>query len=107
MASSSATTSKNRSRHGASAKVCALCGEDVSGKPRTKDPNGRYFCAECYQGLLARKRAKKTNGVNDLEVSVPKSPSRPAASAPVAKPPAPTRSNPTLSDDDIPLALED
>lgn len=29
------------------AKVCSVCGEDVSSKPRTKDAQGRYTCVTC------------------------------------------------------------
>jgi len=31
-----------------SPKVCVVCGTDCSHKPRTKDPQGRYYCTECY-----------------------------------------------------------
>lgn len=44
----------------AAAKTCAVCGEDVSAKPRTKDRHGRYYCNACYEQLLARKHAKRT-----------------------------------------------
>jgi hypothetical protein len=30
-------------------KICALCGEDCSGRPRTRDARGRYYCATCYE----------------------------------------------------------
>lgn len=32
----------------APAKICAICGEDCAGRPRTKDPKGRYYCQACY-----------------------------------------------------------
>ena len=25
-------------------KICVICGENVAGKPRTKDKQGRYYC---------------------------------------------------------------
>lgn len=51
-------------------KVCVNCGDDVSGKPRTKDPEGKYYCAGCYGKLQAAAAkppqaaaAKPANGV--------------------------------------------
>ncbi len=35
------------------AKTCIKCGQDCSGKPRTKDAQGRYTCRECYDKLMA------------------------------------------------------
>jgi len=29
-------------------KCCIICGADCTGKPRVKDPRGRYFCRPCY-----------------------------------------------------------
>lgn len=37
-------------------KICGICGEDCAGRPRTKDPQGRYFCQSCYDEALERKR---------------------------------------------------
>lgn len=37
------------------AKSCAFCGIDVSGKPRTKDAQGRYACADCVKKATAVK----------------------------------------------------
>ncbi len=31
-----------------SAKICRLCGQDCSDRPRIRDPKGRYYCRECY-----------------------------------------------------------
>jgi len=30
-------------------KVCIKCGTDCTGKPRTKDPTGRYTCRPCFE----------------------------------------------------------
>ncbi len=30
-------------------KICVICGEDCSGRPRTKDPRGHYYCLPCYE----------------------------------------------------------
>jgi ribosomal protein L40E len=38
-------------------KICGICGRDCSAKPRIRDPRGRYFCRECYEAALQRKRA--------------------------------------------------
>jgi len=39
-------------------KICALCGEDCSQRPRTKDPRGTYYCQSCYE----RARARRSTG---------------------------------------------
>ncbi len=39
-----------------SAKICVKCGTDCSGKPRTKDGQGRYTCKACFDA--AAKAAK-------------------------------------------------
>jgi hypothetical protein len=61
----------------APAKICVLCGQDCSKRPRTKDQQGRYTCDEC----LTRAKA-----------------ARPAAVAPAAPPPP-------IVEDDGPLAI--
>lgn len=38
-------------------KFCNACGDDVSGKPRTKDTRGRYYCKPCYAAAAQRSRA--------------------------------------------------
>lgn len=32
-------------------KICEVCGEDCSGRPRTKDARGRYTCMRCMEEL--------------------------------------------------------
>jgi hypothetical protein len=39
----------------AMAKTCVVCGVDCSGKPRVKDPQGRYCCQPCFDTAEARK----------------------------------------------------
>ncbi len=34
-------------------KICVICGEDCSRRPRTKDPKGRYYCNACYEAARA------------------------------------------------------
>ncbi len=34
-------------------KICLVCGEDVSNKPRTKDAQGRYVCKACVEAKRA------------------------------------------------------
>ncbi|MFM9995235.1 MAG: hypothetical protein ACKVU4_05480 [Phycisphaerales bacterium] len=36
------------------AKTCVVCGQDCSGKPRVKDPQGRYSCKSCHEAVLAK-----------------------------------------------------
>ena len=38
-------------------KICGLCGEDCSNRPRIKDPKGRYYCKACHELALARREA--------------------------------------------------
>ncbi len=38
-------------------KLCFRCGVDVSGKPRTRDSKGRYFCAACEKAAREQKNA--------------------------------------------------
>ena len=38
-------------------KICGLCGEDCSGRPRIKDPKGHYYCMTCYEEALERRKA--------------------------------------------------
>ena len=40
---------------GNSLKVCVICGEDCSGRPRIKDSNGRYYHKSCHEEALRRK----------------------------------------------------
>ncbi len=35
-------------------KVCAVCKQDCSAKPRVKDPAGRYFCKACHATLQSQ-----------------------------------------------------
>lgn len=52
---------------GRTEKICVICGEDCAGRPRTKDPKGRYYCTPCYQRLresrAAARRAPKPDPV--------------------------------------------
>lgn len=38
-------------------KVCVVCKQDVSKKPRVKDPHGRYLCEACYAQSEAKQKA--------------------------------------------------
>lgn len=40
-------------------KICRICGEDCSNRPRTKDRKGRYYCRECYKQASQRRAAAK------------------------------------------------
>jgi hypothetical protein len=40
------------------AKVCVVCKEDCSKRPRTKDAQGRYVCEACVQKLQAKLEAQ-------------------------------------------------
>lgn len=43
----------------ATAKVCIKCGTDCSGKPRTKDAQGRYTCKACFDAMTQKAAAPK------------------------------------------------
>jgi len=38
------------------AKICVICGQDCSDKPRLKDQEGRYYHATCHERALQRRR---------------------------------------------------
>jgi len=59
-------------------KVCERCKADVSGKPRTKDKRGRYFCADCVKALRAKRAASAASADGAGEIGV----APPAVSAP-------------------------
>lgn len=40
-------------------KTCTVCGIDVTGKPRTKDAQGRYICKDCFDKARATQSALK------------------------------------------------
>lgn len=40
-------------------KVCQICGQDCSHKPRAKDANGRYVCKECMERAKDAKLARE------------------------------------------------
>lgn len=72
----------------APAKVCVKCNQDVSKKPRVKDPQGRYLCEPCFAATQAAP-AKPA-------APAPAAQSKPA-SKPVPKPaPKPQDDNPLL-----------
>lgn len=48
---------------GTPAKTCIKCGQDCSGKPRTKDAQGRYTCRECFDKLTAARAAQPAAAV--------------------------------------------
>jgi hypothetical protein len=54
-------------------KICIVCGEDCSGRPRTRDAQRRYTCRVCYETLqAARARAATADAVPfDSEESPP------------------------------------
>ncbi len=37
-------------------KICVICGEDCSGRPRIKDPKGRYYCRKCHESAAENGR---------------------------------------------------
>ena len=39
-------------------KICVVCSEDCSSRPRVKDKKGQYYCRQCYQDAVQRKRVQ-------------------------------------------------
>ena len=54
-----------------SEKICVLCGEDCSTKPRIKDSHGNYYCKTCHQDaeqrIAKRKRPVEIETAPDLK----------------------------------------
>lgn len=42
----------------AEGKICIYCGEDCSGRPRVKDPQGRYACKRCVERQGSQRPAR-------------------------------------------------
>ncbi|MCG3123472.1 MAG: hypothetical protein GIKADHBN_01891 [Phycisphaerales bacterium] len=41
-------------------KICIVCKQDCSRKPRTKDAHGRYICGPCESAAVARRKSPQT-----------------------------------------------
>lgn len=63
----------------APSKVCIVCHQDCSARPRTKDPSGRYTCKDCLDRAASAKLATATAPLQPPEPTV--KPSRPAPAA--------------------------
>ncbi|MEZ6242959.1 MAG: hypothetical protein R3B57_07945 [Phycisphaerales bacterium] len=37
-------------------RICRICGQDCSDRPRVKDAKGRYYCRACAESVAARKK---------------------------------------------------
>ncbi|TVQ57097.1 MAG: hypothetical protein EA377_01195, partial [Phycisphaerales bacterium] len=56
-------------------KICVVCNANCAGRPRVKDPKGRYYCRACYDELQqkvidesrAGEAAEEWNPYADLE----------------------------------------
>ena len=40
-------------------KVCKLCGEDCSTRPRVKDAQGSYYCKTCHAAALEQREQRE------------------------------------------------
>lgn len=49
-------------------KLCVKCGTDVAGKPRVKDPQGRYLCHPCVDRLKAEKSPRTQRASEPVSV---------------------------------------
>lgn len=70
-------------------KICVACGHDCSGKPRTKDPRGQYYCRECYDRRKAELETSGDTPVVALDAIIPPKAAQwpPAVAAEPAPPP--------------------
>ena len=41
------------------AKFCRICGADCTHRPRKKDPQGHYYCKECYEEAAQKTRDRR------------------------------------------------
>ena len=41
-------------------KICVKCGKDVATLKRTKDQEGNYWCAECFETAMEASKARAT-----------------------------------------------
>lgn len=52
-------------------KICVVCHEDCSGKPRTKDVHGNYYCRSCYEQRLEMVRQGQVDVASKPSVAPP------------------------------------
>jgi len=52
------------------AKICVKCQKDVSQEKRVKDPQGRYYCASCYQAGSTASSAPAQESAEDLTAAI-------------------------------------
>ncbi|MCC6230158.1 MAG: hypothetical protein IT432_13150 [Phycisphaerales bacterium] len=52
-------------------KICVVCKQDVSNKPRRKDPAGKYICEDCAKKTAAAKPAVPKPGSPTPKTSAP------------------------------------
>ena len=58
-------------------KPCVKCGVDCAGRPRVKDPKGRYICRGCYEQLKAEHAPESDPPPGDIYAVEPAPPSGP------------------------------
>lgn len=49
-------------------KICVLCREDCSYKPRIKDSHGNYYCKTCHQAAEQRRAGRKPPVQRPVEI---------------------------------------
>lgn len=68
------------------AKICGLCGQDCSDRPRTKDKSGKYFCKGCYDHAASQRAVRAVAPQPPVQAPAsrpsPKPQAKPAASEP-------------------------
>jgi membrane associated rhomboid family serine protease len=52
-------------------KVCVKCGRDVAHEKRVKDPQGRYYCAACYEGTKKAAAGATAGAVSGAATGAP------------------------------------
>ncbi len=64
---------------GPQGKICVVCHCDCTGRPRVKDPKGRYYCRSCYERVSGRHHADDPPRTAAAQRRPVQPPERPAA----------------------------
>jgi len=62
-------------------KVCTICGEDCSSKPRVKDRRGHYYCKPCHDAALNKRNENAQQDDREAQQAMSAPPQVGAASA--------------------------
>src|SRR5207249_2227202 len=69
-------------------KICGLCHQDCSARPRTKDAAGQYYCKDCYDKARQERATQAATPARPVRAAVTKERILPAAPRYKETPPA-------------------